>query len=453
MPKTRNQIKDFKNTPIGEFPSDWGIVSIDKIAVHVGSGLTPRGGSNVYKEEGILFIRSQNVTFNRLILNDVAHIDERTHESMSRSEIFAHDVLLNITGASIGRCCPMPEGLGIANVNQHVCAIRLPNPCREDAIFLSSVLSSPIGQSQIDKLNAGGNREGLNYEQLRGFLIPFPQPSERAEIANVLTTIDSTIAHTSTLIAKLKQMKAGLLHDLLTRGLDENGELRDAIEHPEQFKNSPLGRIPKDWNFGQLADFYAIPARNGLYKPSGHYGRGALMIHMPQMFRGLTVDASDAARVEVSAAELERYRLQEEDLVFARRSLNLEGAGRCSLIPSLNEPVTFESSIIRVRLQEEKLRPIFANYFLNSEFGFRLRLPFIRQVAVSGVSSEDVASIPVPCPPVQEQDQIIERIIANNSRIGAEESYLNKLKEQKKGLMHDLLTGRVRVTDLQEIPA
>jgi type I restriction enzyme S subunit len=242
-------------------------------------------------------------------------------------------------------------------------------------------------------------------------------------------------------------MKAGLLHDLLTRGLDENGELRDAIGHPEQFKDSPLGRIPKNWEICQLRDFYAVPARNGLYKPTNFYGRGVLMIHMPQMFRGFTIDVSDAARVDVNPSELERFSLAAGDLVFARRSLNLEGAGRCSLVPTLSEPTTFESSIIRVRLLTDKLRPIFANYFLNSETGFRLRLPLIRQVAVSGVSSEDIASIPVPCPPSEEQDAIIKIIDTHNTRIRTEEAYRAKLKLQKQGLMHDLLTGKVRLKD------
>ncbi|KAB8317308.1 hypothetical protein SD81_018535 [Tolypothrix campylonemoides VB511288] len=443
------KVEEFKDSPVGRIPRDWDAVSIDEIAVHVGSGITPRGGSNVYKREGILFIRSQNVTFNGLLLDDVAYIDARTHESMKRSEVFAHDVLINITGASIGRCCPVPEGLGTTNVNQHVCAIRLPNTNREDAIFLSSVLASHIGQSQIDRLNAGGNREGLNYQQLRAFLIPFPPPHERACIAEILDTVDDAIARTSSLITKLKQIKAGLLHDLLTRGLDENGHLRDPEAHPEEFKDSLLGRIPKDWEVGKLSDFYAIPARNGLYKPAKFYGRGALMIHMPQMFRGLTIDVSDAARVEVNPNELERYRLEPGDLVFARRSLNLEGAGRCSLVSELPEATTFESSIIRVRLSTDKLRPIFANHFLNSDAGFRLRLPLIRQVAVSGVSSEDIASIPVPCPQPKEQDAIVKIISSHNSRIRKEEAYLNKLKLQKQGLMHDLLTGKVRVNAIQ----
>jgi len=216
--------------------------------------------------------------------------------------------------------------------------------------------------------------------------------------------------------------------------------MRETLVKTEEFKDSPLGKIPTGWQVGRLSNFYAVPARNGLYKSPQYYGRGVLMIHMPQMFRGLEIDISDAARVEVNPTELERFELKPGDLVFARRSLNLEGAGRCSLVPELPEPVTFESSIIRVRLYKEQLRSAFANYFLNSEIGFRLRLPLIRQVAVSGVSSEDIASIPILVPPIPEQEGIIEIIGTVDKTIAHTSSLIAKLKQMKAGLLHDLLT-------------
>lgn len=299
----------------------------------------------------------------------------------------------------------------------------------------------------------GTTFEAVGKTELAGLHIVEPPLPEQRRIAEILDTADRAIGETEALISKLKHMKTGLMHDLLTRGLDERGHLRDPDAHPEQFKLSSLGRIPRGWETGRLEDYYAVPARNGLYKPAAFYGKGPRMIHMPQMFRGLTIDVSEAARVQVSSVELNRYGLQLGDLVFARRSLNLEGAGRCSLVSDLPEPTTFESSIIRVRLDSQRLRSAFANYFLNSERGFRIRLPFIRQVAVSGVSSEDVASLPVPCPPVQEQDSIIEILDAHDARIRAEEAYRDKLKLQKKGLMDDLLTGRVRVKTAQEVGA
>jgi type I restriction enzyme S subunit len=210
--KNRSLVK----APIGLMPKEWDLETIGSIAVHVGSGSTPKGGSKVYLTQGVLFIRSQNVTFDGLHLDDVAFIDAKTHEQMERSEIFAHDLLLNITGASIGRCCPFPKGFGEANVNQHVCAIRLPKPNHADAIYLSTVLESWVGQSQIETLNAGGNRQGLNYQQLRSFNIPWPEENERAEIAEIIENCNSTLSIERENFEKLSALKQGLMQDLLS---------------------------------------------------------------------------------------------------------------------------------------------------------------------------------------------------------------------------------------------
>src|SRR5688572_11427613 len=106
-------------------PSYWREVSLAEIATAVGSGITPRGGEKTYVPTGIPLLRSQNVLMNRLSLGDVAYIMEGVHHAMARSSVQPGDLLLNITGASIGRVAPVPEWLPTANVNQHVCRIRL----------------------------------------------------------------------------------------------------------------------------------------------------------------------------------------------------------------------------------------------------------------------------------------------------------------------------------------
>jgi type I restriction enzyme S subunit len=143
---------------------------------------------------------------------------------MERSEIFPNDVLLNITGASIGRCCAVPEGFGKANVNQHVCAIPLPKATSFDANYLSLVLASWIGQTQIDKLNAGGNRQGLNYQQLRSFHIPWPEKNERRKISEIYGANVKLIDEEKRNLSKLQSLKRGLMQDLLTGKVRVNYE-------------------------------------------------------------------------------------------------------------------------------------------------------------------------------------------------------------------------------------
>ena len=107
-----------------ELPNGWAFTRLGNISNRIGSGSTPRGGKNTYEKHGIPFLRSQNIWNNGLELTDVAHISEKTHQKMSNTVVIPNDILLNITGASLGRCTIYPDGLGEANVSQHVTIIR-----------------------------------------------------------------------------------------------------------------------------------------------------------------------------------------------------------------------------------------------------------------------------------------------------------------------------------------
>lgn len=207
----------FKASKLGRIPVDWEYKNIGSLIAYLGSGVTPRGGSKIYKKEGILLIRSQNVYPGYFELDDVAFIDEEINNTMLRSEIFEYDVLLNITGASIGRCVYVPKGFYKANVNQHVCAIRLQNKTENKAAFLQAFLNSIYGQNQIIRFNAGGNREGLNYSQIKAMELPWPNNEQEFErIRIIIEKADNYLNVNQNNLTKLQSLKAGLMQDLLS---------------------------------------------------------------------------------------------------------------------------------------------------------------------------------------------------------------------------------------------
>src|SRR6266566_1729947 len=116
--------KSYKQTELGIIPEDWDVSPLGEKTIKVGSGITPTGGEKVYKEVGRPFLRSQNVGWGSLLLEDLVYIDEKTHSTFSSTEIIEGDVFLNITGASIGRSAVANSKLIRGNVNQHVCIIR-----------------------------------------------------------------------------------------------------------------------------------------------------------------------------------------------------------------------------------------------------------------------------------------------------------------------------------------
>mgnify|MGYP004679898551 CR=1 FL=1 len=192
-----------------EFHGEWEKCKLGELAVKVGSGSTPKGGNAVYTTSGHCFVRSQNVGMGHLILNDIAYIDELTHQKQKSTELRTNDVLLNITGASIGRTALATEEINGGNVNQHVCIIRT-NGNVEPSFICDYIQTSKI-QKYIQSLQTGGSREGVNFEQIRSFPINIPTVEEQVKIAKLLSLINERIATQSKLIEDLKKLKSAII--------------------------------------------------------------------------------------------------------------------------------------------------------------------------------------------------------------------------------------------------
>ena len=210
-------LKDSGVEWIGQVPEHWEVKKIKHVTSKIGSGITPLGGGSNYIDGGIPLLRSQNIHFDRIDLNDVARISEFTHNSMKNSKVRKGDVLLNITGGSLGRCFYVDSNEEM-NVNQHVCIIR-PNK-KINTIFLNMLLASEIGQKQIWFFQQGGGREGLNFQAIKNFYLPLPDLEEQQKIAIYLdkqaAKIDQAIALKTAHMEKLKEYKSVLINDVVT---------------------------------------------------------------------------------------------------------------------------------------------------------------------------------------------------------------------------------------------
>ena len=211
-----NKDKKVLNVPhlrFPEFSGEWEKHTIGELAIKVGSGVTPKGGETVYKKEGHPFVRSQNVGLGGLLLEDIAYIDDTTHIRQKNTELQIDDVLLNITGASIGRSAVVNEQIAGGNVNQHVCIIRTKDNLVSS--FLCNFLLSNYGQKQIDSFQAGGNRQGLNFEQIKSIKIGIPCLKEQSKIAKTLQLVDERIATQNKIIDKWQSLIKGIYDKVL----------------------------------------------------------------------------------------------------------------------------------------------------------------------------------------------------------------------------------------------
>ena len=229
------------------------MLRIKDYTTKVGSGVTPRGGAETYLDEGIPLFRSQNVTNDGFLMDDIAFISEEVDESMKGTRVKPGDVLLNITGASIGRCFYTSDDFERGNVNQHVCIIR-PKKNKVKPDYLHYCIISDKGQQQIDLTQTGANREGLAVEDIKGFMFDIPSLPVQQRIVDYLNKKLAEINKRITSLAKQQdayaRLKKSIIHQAVTRGLNPDVSLKDSgIEW--------IGMIPEHWEVKRFKSIFS----------------------------------------------------------------------------------------------------------------------------------------------------------------------------------------------------
>ena len=172
-----------------------------------------------------------------------------------------------------------------------------------------------------------------------------------------------------------------------------------------------------NWPTIRFEELYAEPSRNGTYKPKQFHGSGVRIVNMGEMFAYDIIADQEMKRLAMADAEMGRFGLVDGDLLFGRRSLVEAGAGKCSLVEGLSEPTTFESSIIRVRVDKNRIRPRFIYYWLKSHFGRGTIRAIVTGTTVKGIKGSVLKDVQILCPPIETQDGIIENLRAYDDLI------------------------------------
>ena len=293
----------------------------------------------------------------------------------------------------------------------------------------------------------------LTQSQLKKQLLHLPESAiEQETIAQILDTLDTQIQKTEALIAKLEKIKEGLLQDLLTRGIDQNGQLRPTPEQaPELYKESALGLIPAEWELDYLGHLSESGLLNGVFKQPSRVGQGVPLINVADLYKGNKVNLDTCERFNASPTEVSKYSARKGDIFFTRSSLKLEGIAHCNWLDHdvADNSVVYECHVIRIR-PTLKVDPHFLVSWCQSRYARRHFMANAKQVTMTTISQDGVASLKCPVPPLPEQTAAVERVKKLEDRIESELSVLKKIRHEKAGLMDDLLTGRVRVTFLLE---
>ena len=307
--------------------------------------------------------------------------------------------------------------------------------------FLAKQLASALTIRYFAANATGSTRFGLAIGIIEKLDVPTPPITEQSKIAEVLSTVDRAIEQTEALIAKQQRIKTGLMQDLFTRGIDEHGNLRSEQTH--EFKDSPLGRIPVEWESASLVEF--VPsAEYGISTSLGESGYPVLRMN------NLLDAEAELSDLKFTDAPVPKHLwLRDGDVLFNRTN-SWEHVGRTGIWRGQIESATFASYLVRLNPHPDKLLPEMLNFWLNWE---RIQIAMRRQATPAvqqvNINPTNLRSIPAAFPRnLDEQAAITARISAVWEVFDAYREHLYKLKSMKAGLMQDLLTGDRRVTAL-----
>lgn len=410
-------------------PEGWQSNQLGSVIKDIGDGGTPNTNKKDYFGGSVPWVVIQDIK--KHITSTKTTLTQLGLDSCS-AKLWPVGTVILSTGATIGE-------VGIAKVplatKQGIHGIVCSNELTSD--FLYYKLST-----LKDYLKA--NAQGSTIREVRApFIrtIPISYPTdqnEQSKIAEILSKTDQAIEQTESIIAKQQRIKTGLMQDLLTKGIDDHGNIRSEATH--EFKDSPLGRIPVEWECKQLSRF--VPsAEYGISTSLGESGNPVLRMNN---FVDGEADVSNLKYSELPVPE--RLWLKDGDVLFNRTN-SWEHVGRTGIWRGQIEKTTFASYLVRLNPDPDLLLRELLNIWLNWELTQismrRQATPAVQQVNINPTNLRAIhAAFPNS---LDEQCEIVKRFTSIRAAIGSSIERLSKLRALKTGLMEDLLTGEVRV--------
>lgn len=395
-------------------------------------------------EKGInRLIQLADIGDGRFLDKSSRFLNDTQFKSLRCTALEEGDILIARMPDPLGRACLFSDiGQRCATVVD-VAIIRKPS---SDPSWLVYAINSNHVRRQIERSASGTTRTRISRGLLASLLVLTPPSVIQQKIARILQTIDRAIEQTEALIDKYQQIKTGLMHDLFTRGIGPDGQLRPPREQaPHLYQQTPTGWIPKEWELRSLGGMAKIVSGVTLGPKDGPSDTiEAPYLRVANVQDGY-LDLSEIKTVRISRKALEYLRLLPGD-VLMNEGGDFDKLGRGAVWMGEIEDCVHQNHVFRVRTDSSTLNPIYLAYYSESAFGKKYFLLSSKQSTnLASINSKQLNAYPIALPSLEEQDEIIRRIGGVKLQIDSLTTESEKLQKQKSGLMHDLLTGKVSV--------
>ncbi|WP_135605528.1 restriction endonuclease subunit S [Methanococcoides sp. NM1] len=427
----------YKMTGLGEIPEDWDVNLFSDIAEI--KGRVGWKGYTIHdlRESGPLVLGAENISKNnKLNLLKTTHLTIEKYEESPEIMVNQWDILI-VQRGSLGKVTIVDRKLGKTTINPSLILVK---NIKIASLFLYYWLCGEKTQNMIqDNLSQTGVPM-ISQSQVKNFIIPLPPASVQKKIASILSSVDENIEKTGVLIEKYKHVKKGLMSDLLTKGIDEERNLRSEDTH--EFKDSVLGRVPVEWDVKPCESICREIVVGIVIRPAQYYRPDGVPVLRSANVHENKINADDLVYMsQADNSKLKKSQLRTGDLVTVRTGY----PGTTSVVPTDFDGCNCIDIVIS-RPDQTKIRSDYLSIWINSDYGKRQVLEGQGGLAQQHFNVGEMRNLLVHVPGINEQQRIAEILTAADQRIEKEESYRNKLLQIKKGLMQDILTGKVRVT-------
>lgn len=412
----------YKQTELGQIPEEWEVVKLQDVSIRFVSGGTPSTSNVKYWNGDIPWMRSAWIS-SMFVDSGEGLISEDGLRNSSTNLVPKKNILI-ATRVSLGNVVINRVDMAIS---QDLTGIILDKKrCAVDYVYWTLRNS----EREIKRLAQGSTIKGVLREDLARLKIGLPPMLEQQQIASILSTIDNCIQKSDQIIAKTQQLKTGLIQQLFTQGIGHT-----------RFKQTEIGEIPEEWRISLLDDILLI-CQYGLNDPLFENGRYPIL-RMNNLENGYVV-VEDTKFANISDEVFNMFKLKKGDILLNRtNSYDLVGKVGVFL---LSDNYTFASYLIRLQVDPERADPLFVNFCLNATpFQNRLKSLATRGSSQANINATSLKSIQIPLPCLEEQHKIASILLSLDEKIEKDMQKRIQLEFLKKGLMNDLLTGKVRV--------
>jgi len=400
-----------------------------------------------YKDEGTPIITVEHLREGKILHDDLPLVGKSDSARLGRYSLSEGDLVFSRVGA-IDRCAFVTE-LEHGWLFSGRCLRVRPSNGDVNPKFLAYSLNSWQKRRWIRNHSVGSTMACLNTSIISAVPIDLPSGPEQYRIAEILSTLDETIEQTEMVIAKYQQMKAGLMQDLFTRGVTPDGRLRPTCAQAlHLYKESPLGWIPREWDVQPLSELAQINRGKFSVRPRNdpRYYDG------PYPFIQTGDVALSGGRLLFASCQSLNAKGLAVSRLFERGTIMVTIAANIADTCTLGVPMCAPDSLVGIKPYRDELTQFIELCIRRRKHWFESRAP---QTAQKNINLSDLRPMLVPVPTEQEIGHIVQAFDSLERSTEANESQLNKLRQLKLGLMHDLLTARVRVkaTESEEVPA